>query len=62
MRLRSVNCVPSQMQCNYIFQFSRSNIKSNAFSPLLGLRRQHEARYTPHLKLNTEHVMRFALC
>jgi hypothetical protein len=32
------------------------------FPLLLWLGRQLVARYTPHLKLNKEHVMRFELC
>jgi hypothetical protein len=49
------------MQCNSSFLFSRSKIKSNIFPLLLGLGRQFDARYTTHLKLNTEHIIRLAL-
>jgi hypothetical protein len=28
----------------------------------IGLGRQLDARHTPHLKHNTEHIIRFALC
>jgi hypothetical protein len=30
-------------------------------SALLGLGRQLDARYTPHLNLSTEHIIQFAL-
>jgi hypothetical protein len=59
--LRFVNCVARQMQCNYIFQFSRTKIKSNVFPLLLDLGRQLDAPYTLHLKLTAEHIIRFPL-
>jgi hypothetical protein len=59
-----VNRVPGQIQCicTAISYFQDHNSNRTYPSCCWGLCRLSDVRYTPHLLLYTEHIIRFALC
>jgi hypothetical protein len=57
-----VNAGPCQIPCNCSFAYSDLSIQLNVSPLLLVICPQFDARCTPHLLLNTAHIVRFAVC